>query len=77
MKYTVEAFDKETEILAFEVDLPNGCDVKLAEIMKWSSPQRGDEGYNLSVPQLKSIESLAGRQIFDPNYIFQLTCNLN
>ncbi|KAA0941812.1 MULTISPECIES: hypothetical protein [unclassified Pseudomonas] len=77
MKYTVEAFDKETEFLAFEIDLPNGCDVQLAEIMNWSSPQRGDEGYNLSVAQLAAIEALAGRRIFDPGCIFQLTCNLS
>ncbi|WP_349306218.1 hypothetical protein [Pseudomonas sp. Seg1] len=63
MKYTVEAFDKETEFLAFEIDLPNGCDVLLAEIMNWSSPQRGDEGYNLSLAQLAAIEVLAGRRI--------------
>ncbi|WP_321864787.1 DUF7683 domain-containing protein [Pseudomonas paraveronii] len=77
MKYTVEAFDNETEFLAFEVDLPNGCDVQLAGIMNWSPPQRGDEGYNLSVAQLAAIEALVGRPISDPSYIFQLTCNLN
>ncbi|MFJ2540870.1 hypothetical protein [Pseudomonas sp. NPDC087614] len=51
--------------------------VFLAKIMNWSSPQRGDEGYNLSVAQLAATEALAGRRIFDPGCIFQLTCNLS
>ena len=72
MKYTVDAFDNETEFLAFEVDLPNGCDVQLAGIMNWSPPQRGDEGYNLSVAQLAAIEALAGRPISDPSYTAHL-----
>ena len=41
MKYLVEALDKETEFLAFEVDLPDGCDTELAAIMNWTSAQRG------------------------------------
>ncbi|WP_321355623.1 hypothetical protein [Pseudomonas extremaustralis] len=77
MKYIIEAFDKETELLAFEVDLPDGCDAQLAAIMNWSSPQRGDEGYDMSATQRVAIEALVGRQFHDPNYIFQLTCNVN
>ncbi|WP_080693532.1 DUF7683 domain-containing protein [Pseudomonas chlororaphis] len=77
MRYAVEAFDKRTEFLAFAIDLPNGCDSQLAEIMEWLSPQRGDEGYNLSRGQLAAIETLVGRAFYDPGYIFQLTCNLD
>lgn len=77
MKYTVEAFSKETEFLAFEVDLPDGCDAQLAAIMGWSSPQRGDEGYDLSATQIAAIEALAGRPFYDQRHIFQLTCNVD
>lgn len=76
MKYIVEAFDKETEFLAFEVDLPEGCDTELAAIMNWTSAQRGDEGYNLNSAQVEAIEKLASRQFYDQNHIFQLTCNV-
>lgn len=76
MKYVVEAFDKETESLAFEIELPDGCDAQLADIMNWADPQRGDEGYDISGAQMASIEKIAGRQFYSPNYIFQLTCNL-
>ena len=55
MKYTVEAFEKETELLAFEMDLPDGCDAQLASIMGWAAPQRGDEGYDLNPHQLEAI----------------------
>ena len=77
MKYIVEAFDKEKEFLDFEIILPDGCEAQLAEIMNWSSPQRGDEGYNLSDAQLSSIEALAGKRFKDANHIFQLTCNVS
>jgi hypothetical protein len=73
--YTVEAFDKQTELQAFEVSLPDGCDAQLAEIMGWSTPQRGDEGYNLNATQIAALEVLANRQFCDSDHVFQLTCN--
>lgn len=77
MIYVVEAFDKESESLAFEIELPEGCETQLAKIMNWTSPQRGDEGYNLTDTQLSSIEVLAGKRFKNDKYIFQLTCNVN
>lgn len=77
MKYIVEAFDKETEYLAFEVALPDGCEAQLTAIMGWLTPQHGDEGYNLRVAQLEAIETLVGRRFYDKSHIFQLTCNVD
>jgi len=77
MKFIVEAFDKENEFLDFEVVLQNDCEAQLATIMNWSSPQRGDEGYNLSSTQLSSIEALAGKYFSDDKHLFQLTCNVS
>ena len=61
MIYSVEAFDKEDESLAFEIALPEGCETQLAKIMNWTSPQRGDEGYNLNDAQLSNIEALTNK----------------
>lgn len=77
MIYVVEAFDKESEFLAFEIELLEGCETQLAKIMNWTSPQRGDEGYNLTDTQLSSIEVLAGKHFKNDKYIFQLTCNVS
>ncbi|MEB0205729.1 hypothetical protein [Pseudomonas sp. CCC3.1] len=77
MIYVVEAFDKESESLAFEIELLEGCETQLAKIMNWTSPQRGDEGYNLTDTQLSSIEVLAGKHFKNDKYIFQLTCNVS
>ncbi|WP_434558576.1 hypothetical protein J3P95_20705 [Pseudomonas sp. Z5-35] len=74
--HVVEAFSKKSETLAFEVELPAGCDAQLKQIMGWSTPQRGDEGYNLSRSQAAAIEALAGRLFYDDDNIFQLTCNI-
>lgn len=76
MKYIVEAYDSKTRFIAFEIILPDGCDAQLAEIMGWLEPQRGDEGYNISAEQAAAIETLSGRQFYDNEHIFQLTCNI-
>lgn len=76
MNYIIEAFDKITESLAFEIELPEGCDEKLAAIMGWSFLQRGDEGYDLDFSQIEAIEKLADRSFYDNDHIFQLTCNV-
>lgn len=76
MIYIVEAFDKEDESLAFEIALPEGCETQLAKIMNWTSPQRGDEGYNLNDAQLSNIEALTNKCFKNEKYIFQLTCNV-
>lgn len=65
MKYTIEVFDKDAELLAFEIDLPKDCDAQLSNIMGWSIPQRGDEGYDLDIEQIAAIEVLAGRSFYD------------
>ena len=35
MIYLIEAFDRKTELLVFEEELPDGCDEKLQAIMGW------------------------------------------
>jgi hypothetical protein len=77
MKYTIEAFDKNTDALAFDINLPDGCDSQLSEIMGWSTPQRGDEGYDVTAEQAAAIEALASRRFYDNDHIFQLTCNID
>jgi hypothetical protein len=73
MIYKIEAFDKKTEFLAFKVNLPDGCDSQLAQIMKWSPLPRGGEGYNMTMDQIAAIEVIAGKPFYDDAYIFQIT----
>ncbi len=73
--YVIEAFDKETELLVFEEELPSGYDEQLKEIMGWTSDQQGWEGYNLTRAQLSALEEILGKNIYDPVYLFQLSCN--
>lgn len=70
MRYLIEAFDKATDLQAFVVELPHGCEDKLKTIMQWSDEQYGWEGYNLTPTQLAAIESLAGRTIGTPCSFF-------
>ncbi|TVT80621.1 hypothetical protein [Pseudomonas sp. H3(2019)] len=75
MIYLVEAFDKVTELLVFEEELPKGCDEQLRAIMGWTTDQQGWEGYDLSKSQLSAIEEMLGKQIYDSAYLYQLSCN--
>ena len=75
-----EEVDAETVVVPFpaffEIALPEGCETQLAKIMNWTSPQRGDEGYNLNDAQLSNIEVLTNKCFKNEKYIFQLTCNV-
>lgn len=75
MIYLIEAFDRKTELLVFEEELPDGCDEKLQAIMGWVGDQQGWEGYDLSEKQLDAFEEILGKKISDRDFVFQLTCN--
>ncbi|AXJ04624.1 hypothetical protein CFN16_10965 [Pseudomonas fluorescens] len=77
MIYRIEAFDQKTELLAFEAQLPEGCDDQIAAVMGWTTEQQGWEGYDLTSDQIAALEKLLGRTVFDPAYLFQLSCNVN
>jgi hypothetical protein len=76
MIYLIEAFDKESGFLAFEMEIPSGSDQKIKSIMGWTSEQEGWEGYDLSHGQLGALERLLGNEIYSPAYKFQLSCNV-
>lgn len=76
MKYLVEAFDKKTELLAFDVELPANCAERLKHIMGWTAEQQGWEGYDLSPAQLAALEEIAGKKFDESMYDFQLTVNV-
>ncbi|MHC8385852.1 DUF7683 domain-containing protein [Pseudomonas sp. LB3P14] len=76
MIYVIEAFDKKTELLAFEEELPNGYDKELKAIMGWTADQQGWEGYNLTTEQLDALEEILGKKIYNSAFLFQLTCNV-
>lgn len=74
MNYVIEAFDKNTETLVFEVAIPDGSFENLKTIMGWSSIEDSYYGYDLDRSQLSKLETLLGREIFDSRYDFQLGC---
>ncbi|MBP5969217.1 MULTISPECIES: DUF7683 domain-containing protein [Pseudomonas] len=76
MIYLIEAFDKESGFLAFEEELPTGSDQAIKTIMGWTVEQQGWEGYDLSHEQLGALEKLLGKEIHNPAYKFQLSCNV-
>ncbi len=75
MIYSVEAFDKRTGFLVFEEKVPEGYDGVLKEIMGWVADQQGWEGYDLTRSQLEALETILGKNIYDPAYVFQISCS--
>lgn len=72
MNYVIEAFDKNTEALVFEITVPDEKIESLKIIMGWSTIEDSYYGYDLDSLQLSKLEALLGRSIFEPEYDFQL-----
>ncbi|MDN4543541.1 MULTISPECIES: hypothetical protein [unclassified Pseudomonas] len=76
MKHEILAFDKQTEQLAFSIEIPADQIDKLAEVMAWSEPEDAIYEYDLSPEQISHLENMTGRVFSSPAYIFQLSCSV-
>lgn len=75
LNHTVEAFDKHTAQLVFEVPVPHGDIERLRAIMGWTNPEDEIYCYDLDQDQIKQLEALIGRALYDSAYDFQLGCH--
>ena len=73
MMHTISAFDKTTELMVFEVEIPVKNLPELKVIMAWTEPEDEIFGYDLSSEQLQKLEELLGQKIYDQRYDFQLS----
>ncbi|RON61147.1 hypothetical protein BK671_26405 [Pseudomonas fluorescens] len=75
MNHTVEAFDKRTDRLVFEIPVPDGNIERLRIIMHWVNPEDEIYGYDLDQQQIKQLEALIGQAFYDSKYNFQMGCH--
>ena len=73
MTHTISAFDKTTELMVFEIEIPQKNLPELKVIMAWTEPEDEIFGYDLSSEQLQKLEELLGQKIYDQRYDFQLS----
>ncbi|MQT33827.1 hypothetical protein GHO40_17340 [Pseudomonas helleri] len=73
MMHTISAFDKTTELMVFEIEIPQKNLPELKVIMAWTEPEDEIFGYDLSSEQLQKLEELLGQKIYDHRYDFQLS----
>lgn len=73
MIHTISAFDKTTELMVFEIEIPKQNHPKLKEIMGWTEPEDEIFGYDLSSKKIQLLEELLGQRIYDQRYVFQLS----
>lgn len=73
MIHTISAFDKTTELMVFEIEIPQQNYPKLKEIMGWTEPEDEIFGYDLSSKKIQLLEELLGQRFYDQRYVFQLS----
>ena len=75
--YSIEAFNKSDECLAFEVEIPTDKLGSLKIIMNWNDDVfedfiAGGGGYDLTIEQVKSMEKVLGKRFYSDLYDFQI-----
>lgn len=73
MMHTISAFDKTTELVVFEIEIPQKILPELKVIMAWAEPEDEMFGYDLSSEQIHRLEELLGQKMYDQRYDFQLS----
>ena len=73
MMHTISAFDKTTELMVFEIEIPQKNLPELKVIMAWTEPEDEIFGYDLSSEKIHRLEELLDRKMYDQRYDFQLS----
>ncbi len=76
--YTIDAFEREDELLVFEIDVPEEKLPEIAKVMSWTEGDYKDfiagvGGWNLTSQQVNSIEKILNQKFFQENLDFQIS----
>jgi len=76
--YTVDAFERENELLVFEVNIPKEKLPELSEIMGWNNRDyqefsSGLGGFDIKKEQVLAIEKLLNNSFFREDLDFQIS----
>lgn len=77
MQVVIEAFNKDDELLAFEIKVSEKYVNKLVNNLNFSEADKeflmsGAGGFDLNEKQVKQIENIINKEIFSNNYDFQI-----
>jgi len=75
--YAVEIFDKQSEELVLEVEIPQSKLKGVAAVMGWGPDDedafvKGIAGFNVSQQQALELEDLLGEKFYSDNVIVQI-----
>lgn len=75
--YAVEIFDKQSEELVLEVEIPQSKLKGVAAVMGWGPDEedafvKGIAGFNVSQQQALELEDLLGEKFYSDNVIVQI-----
>ncbi|WP_419146416.1 DUF7683 domain-containing protein [Leclercia adecarboxylata] len=76
--YSVEVFDKQSEELVLEVEIPQSKLKEVTAIMGWGQDDedafvKGIAGFNVSQKQALNLENLLGEKFYSDNVIVQIS----
>jgi len=74
MKHIVEVFDRQTEQLLMDFDVPADRHDDLKRLMNWHGPEDEFDVENLSPAQVQVLENWTGKSLTGETYIVQLVC---
>ncbi len=77
MKVVVEAFDKKSELLVSEIEVNSSYVDQVSKLLNLSDDEHrfllaGAGGFDLSIEQVKSIETIIGESFYSAQYDYQL-----
>ncbi|KHN51883.1 DUF7683 domain-containing protein [Pectobacterium fontis] len=76
--YSVEIYDKITEDIVREINIPKSQIDEIAKIMKWQDSEKksfikGVGGFDLTTEQAMLLEKLLGEDFFSEDVIIQIS----
>ncbi|MDR9754851.1 hypothetical protein RG836_25735 [Pseudomonas sp. SZMC_28357] len=74
MKHVIEVFDRQTEQLLMDVDVPADLYDDLKRLMNWHGPEDEFDVENLSPAQIQVLENWTGKSLTGETCIVQLVC---
>ncbi len=77
ISYSVEVFDKQSEELVLEIDIPQDKLKSIAGIMQWRPDDedafvKGIAGFNVAKAQALQLENLLGEKFYSEDVIVQI-----
>lgn len=74
MNHYLSAYDKITDELVFQLEIPQTHAAQLSQLMGWTTEEEKIHVYDLDGQHLQAIAAMLGQNLASEHYCFQLDC---